>query len=179
MPRKYIRKFIPDVEKVREVKGLSMFGDSLFHPALWHLNRRTAAGGIAVGLFCGLIPAPLQMLTSAIACVFLRVNLPLALVTTLYTNPLTVVPLYLLAYQIGVFTLGATGVPDPPPIPEWQWTNMFASMAALSRWMLGLGAPLVLGTFLLASSLAALGYVSVRGVWNLYLRRAWHARKQR
>lgn len=179
MPRKYIRKVIPDVAKVREVKGLSMFGDSLFHPALWHLNRRSAAGGVAVGLFCGLIPGPLQMLSAAIVCVFLRVNLPLALVTTLYTNPLTIVPLYLVGYQIGGFILGAHGVAKPPTLPDWDWTNMVASMEAMSRWMMGLGAPLALGVFVLASILAALGYVTVRGIWSVYLRRAWHARRER
>ena len=31
----------------------------------------------------------------------LRVNLPIALLMTLYTNPLTIVPLYFAAYKIG------------------------------------------------------------------------------
>jgi uncharacterized protein len=179
MPRKYFRKVMPDVDKVREVKALSMFGDSLFHPALWHLNRRSAAGGVAVGLFCGLIPGPLQMLGAAIVCVILRVNLPLALVTTLYTNPITIVPLYLIAYEIGGFILGTHGLTKPPTVPEWEWTNMLASMEAMSRWMMSLGAPLALGLLLLASMLAALGYVTVRGVWSVYLRRAWRARRHR
>ena len=179
MPRKYFRKFMPDIDKVREIKALSMFGDTLFHPALWHLNRRSAAGGVAVGMFCGLIPGPLQMLGAAIVCVILRVNLPLALVTTLYTNPFTIVPLYLIAYQIGGFALGARGLAKPPPLPEWEWTSLLASIEAMSHWMLGLGAPLALGLFLLASILAALGYVVVRGAWSLYLRRAWHTRRRR
>ncbi len=178
MPRKYLRRFMPNVDKVREVKALSMFGDSLFHPALWHLNRRSAAGGVAVGLFCGLIPGPLQMIGAAIVCVFMRVNLPLALVTTLYTNPITIVPLYLIAYEIGGFTLGASGLAEPPALPEWQWTNVLASMNAMSQWMMSLGAPLALGLLLLASTLAALGYVTVRGVWSVYLRRAWQARRR-
>ncbi len=109
MPRKLFRKFMPSVDKVREVKALSLFGDALFHPALWHLNRRSAAGGVAVGLFCGLIPGPLQMLGAAIVCLVARVNLPVAIVSTLYTNPFTIVPLYLLAYEIGSFVLGAGG----------------------------------------------------------------------
>ena len=179
MPRKYFRKVMPNVDKVREVKALSMFGDTLFHPALWHLNRRSAAGGVAVGLFCGLIPGPLQMLGAAIVCVFLRVNLPLALVTTLYTNPITIVPLYLLAYEIGGLTLGSGGFSTPPALPEWQWTDMMASMQAMSQWMMSLGAPLVLGLLVLASSLAAIGYATVRGLWSIYLRRAWHARRRR
>ncbi|MGH6609225.1 MAG: DUF2062 domain-containing protein [Burkholderiaceae bacterium] len=170
---------MPNVDKVREVKALSMFGDSLFHPALWHLNRRSAAGGVAIGLFCGLLPPPLQMLSAGIVCVFLRVNLPLALVTTLYTNPLTVVPLYLLAYQIGSLTLGVSGRAKPPPVPDWDWTNFIASADTMGRWMMSLGTPLVLGTLILATILAALGYVAVRGIWSMYLRRAWAARKDR
>ncbi|MDQ3445441.1 MAG: DUF2062 domain-containing protein [Pseudomonadota bacterium] len=169
---------MPNVDKVREVKGLSMFGDTLFHPALWHLNRRSAAGGVAVGLFCGLIPGPLQMLAAAIVCIFLRVNVPLALVTTLYTNPITIVPLYLIAYEIGGLTLGARGLAKPPALPDWQWTNMLGSMEAMSRWMMSLGTPLALGLLLLASMLAGLGYLTVRGIWSVYLRRAWQARRR-
>ena len=179
MPRKYFRKVMPDVDKVREVKALSMFGDTLFHPALWHLNRRSAAGGVAVGLFCGLIPGPLQMLGAAIVCVLVRVNLPLALVTTLYTNPITIVPLYLLAYEIGGLTLGSGDFPKPPTLPEWRWTDMLTSMHAMGQWMMSLGAPLALGLLLLASTLAAVGYVTVRGLWSIYLRRAWRARRRR
>jgi len=179
MPRKYFRKVMPNVDKVREVKALSMFGDTLFHPALWHLNRRSAAGGVAVGLFCGLIPGPLQMLGSAIACVVFRVNLPLALVATFYTNPITIVPLYLIAYEIGGFTLGARELVRPPALPDWDWTHLVGSMEAMGRWALGLGAPLALGLLMLATILAALGYITVRGLWSVHLRRAWQARRRR
>ena len=52
-----------------------------------------------------------------VVCVVLRVNLPLSLVTTLYTNPLTIVPLYLLAYEIGSFDpSGARGHVQPPAL---------------------------------------------------------------
>ena len=96
-----------------------------------------------------------------------------------YTNPITIVPLYLIAYEIGGLTLGTHGLTKPPALPEWQWTNMLASMEAMGRWMMSLGAPLALGLLLLASMLAALGYVTVRGVWSVYLRRAWRARRHR
>ena len=127
MARKLFRRFMPSVDKVREVKALSLFGDALFHPALWHLNRRSAAGGVAVGLFCGLIPGPLQMLGAGIACLFFRVNLPVALVTTLYTNPLTIVPLYLIAYQLGSFVLGGAAKHPVTPPPDVDWRALVAS----------------------------------------------------
>jgi len=179
MPRKYFRRVMPSVDKVREVKALGLFGEALFHPALWHLNRRSAAGGVAVGLFCGLIPGPLQMLGAAIVCLVARVNLPVAIVTTLYTNPFTIVPLYLLAYEIGAFVLGAGGGKPAAPPPDWDWSAMVASANAVGEWMLGLGAPLALGVFLLACLLSVTGYFIVRIAWSVYLRVAWRKRRQR
>jgi len=178
MPRKFFRKWMPSADKVRSVRGLSMFGERVFHPALWHLSRRSAAGGVAIGLFCGLIPGPLQMLGAGLACLAFRVNLPIALVTTLYTNPLTIVPLYLVAYQLGALVMGSSGHGKVAAPPDWNWSNMAASAEAMGHWMIGLGPPLALGIFLLASLLAVLGYVVVRGAWSIYLRRTWHARKK-
>jgi uncharacterized protein (DUF2062 family) len=179
MPRKLFRKYTPGVDKVRQVRALALFGDTLFHPALWHLNRRSAAGGVAVGLFCGLIPGPLQMLGAAILCLTVRVNLPVAIVTTLYTNPFTIVPLYLLAYQIGSFVMGADGAQTVDRPPAWDWSAMASSLEAIGRWMVGLGPPLALGVFLLACLLAATGYFVVRLAWNVYLRHAWQQRRRR
>lgn len=179
MPRKFFKRYMPSVDKVREVRALHLFGDALFHPGLWHLNRRSAAGGVAAGMFCGLIPGPFQMLGAGIAAVLFRVNLPVALLTTLYTNPLTIVPLYLVAYKIGGLTLGAAGGRPPDPPPDWVWSDPLGSGEALGAWALGLGAPLALGVFLLACILAVAGYAVVRLLWNIHLRRAWVNRRRR
>ena len=180
MPRKLFRKYMPSVDKIREVKALGLFGDALFHPGLWHLNRRSAAGGVAVGMFCGLIPGPLQVLGAAIVCLVARVNLPVAIVTTFYTNPFTIVPLYLLAYKIGSFTMGVSaGKSAAPPPPDWDWSAIRASINAIGEWMLELGAPLAVGLLMLASILATCGYFIVRVAWNIHLRRAWDRRRSR
>jgi uncharacterized protein len=178
MPRKFFRKWMPSVDKVREMRVLALFGDTLFHPALWHLNRRSAAGGVAVGLFCGLIPGPLQMLGAGVACVLFRVNLPVALVSTLYTNPLTIVPLYLVAYQIGAFVLGASGSGPAAKPPDWAWSDPIGSARLLGEWAVGLGPQLAFGVLLLACLLSALGYVTVRALWSAHLRRTWQARRR-
>ena len=89
MPRKFFQKYLPSHESIRQNRYIALFGTLLHHPNLWHLNRHSVAGGVAIGLFAGLIPGPLQMLTAAILAVPLRVNLPVVLATTLYTNPLT------------------------------------------------------------------------------------------
>lgn len=175
--RKHLKRYMPDHDAVRANRWLAMFGNTLLHPRLWHLNRHSAAGGVAVGLFCGLIPGPFQMLGAALACVVFKVNLPLALVTTLYTNPVTIVPLYLVGYQLGRLVIGDNGQFVAPP--EFDWTNMAATYQAFGDWVLGLGKPLALGLVMLASALAVAGYFLVQAVWRWYLIRAWHRRKAR
>jgi uncharacterized protein (DUF2062 family) len=137
MPRKYFRKYLPSHESVRNHKYLGKLGRFLHHPNLWHLNRRSVSGGVAVGMFSGLVPGPLQMLTAALLAIPLRVNLPVALLTTLYTNPFTIVPLYLVAYWLGALVTGGTGVPMTEP-PAFSWANVGEWLHALADWALAL-----------------------------------------
>ena len=176
--RRHIRKFLPDHEAIRANRWLAPFENTLLHPRLWHLNRRSAAGAVAAGMFCGLIPGPLQMLGAAICAVIFRVNLPLAMLTTLYTNPFTIVPLYIVAFAIGQWALPGENQRFIAP-PEPGDEGLMVWMRALIDWMIGLGAPLALGLVLLASGLAVAGYFLVRIVWRIYLMHAWHQRRQR
>jgi uncharacterized protein (DUF2062 family) len=173
--RKQLRKLLPDHEAIRGNRWLAPFGNTLLHPRLWHLNRHSAAGGVAAGLFCGLIPGPFQMLGAAICAVVFRVNLPLALFTTLYTNPFTIVPLYFAGYGLGRLVLDGHGEFVAPP--EWGEAGMHAWVMALADWMAHLGKPLALGLALLASLLAAAGYFFVRLAWRHYLVRTWRRRR--
>ncbi len=172
--RKLIRRHLPHPDRLREYRVFNLLGNNLLHPRLWHLNRRSAAGGVAVGLFCGMIPGPLQMLGAGIMCVFFRVNLPLALVGTLFSNPLTIVPLYLVAFMIGRVVTGSHAQFTQPP--EVDWNSLPELMSAWAHWIMQLGEPLLVGLPLLALLLAAAGYFSVKLGWEIWLRRTWHQR---
>jgi len=179
VPRKFFRKYLPDAESVRSSRLGSAFGSWLHHPNLWHLNRRSVAGAVAIGLFAGLVPGPLQMLTALLLAVPLRRNIPVALLVTFYTNPFTIVPLYLLAYEYGKAILGlshAGGVIAPF---EWDWGDLATSMAALQAWAMSLGKPLGVGLVALALTLAVLGYFAVELAWRAYVVAAWRARARR
>jgi uncharacterized protein (DUF2062 family) len=178
MPRKFFRKYLPDHESVRSNRLISRFGALLHQPNLWHLNRRSVSGGVAVGLFSGLVPGPLQMLTAACLAIPLRVNLPVALVTTLYTNPFTIVPLYLVAYQLGALLTG-TQARDMTAPPEFSLAQAGQWVAAMAEWALSLGKPLAVGLVALATLLALIGYVAVQVGWRAYVGLAWRRRKQR
>jgi uncharacterized protein len=174
--RKQLRRFLPSHEAIHNNRWLAPFANTLLHPRLWHLNRHSAAGAVATGLFCGLIPGPLQMLGAALCCLIFRVNLPLALATTLYTNPLTIVPLYILAFSIGEFTLGS-GIEFITP-PAYDFHDTSGWLQAMSTWAYGLGKPLAAGLVLLAASLAMVGYFFVKAAWRWYLIRAWKNRRR-
>jgi uncharacterized protein len=176
--RKIFRRLLPRHESVNSNRWLRPFANSLLHPRLWHLNRHSVAGAVSVGLFCGLIPGPLQMFSAALACMVLRANLPLALVTTLYTNPLTIVPIYFAAYFIGVFATGGSmeGFVEPPTMGDdgfLEWATAFLT------WTVGLGKPLAIGLVVLASALAVGGYFVTRGIYRWWLIRAWHKRSEK
>jgi len=179
MPRKFFRKYLPTAASVRENRLVALFGSLLRHPNLWHLNRDSVAGAVAIGLFAGLVPGPLQMLTVLVLAIPLRRNLPVALLMTFYTNPLTIVPLYLLAYGYGSLLLGGSrGEAKVEPF-EMDWGNFLDSMGRMLDWTLSLGEPLLVGLVALGVTLAALGYAAVQLGWRAYVVLAWRARRER
>jgi len=179
MPRKYFRKYLPDAHGVRSHRLVAKFGKLLHHHNLWHLNRDSVAGAVAIGLFAGLVPGPFQMLVALLLAIPLHRNLPVSLVMTLYTNPFTIVPLYVLAYEYGALLLGReTNLAKVKPF-DFDWTNFLESTRAMLEWMLSLGKPLAVGLVALALTLAALGYIAVQLGWRAYVILAWRARRKK
>ncbi|MEO8163873.1 MAG: DUF2062 domain-containing protein [Betaproteobacteria bacterium] len=178
MPRKHFRKYLPSHQSIRENRYLRFFGATLQHHNLWHLHRRSVAGGVAVGMFCGLVPGPLQMLSAALCAVIFRVNLPVAVIVTWYTNPITIFPLYYLAYKLGVFVTSAQSVPPPPfnlqlfdpPVAEW--------IPAIATWLAMMGKPFAIGLVLLAIILAVAGYVLALAAWRMHVILSWRKRRR-
>ena len=172
--RSRLRQYLPEPEAVLAKSWAAPFRPWLGHPNLWHLNRRSVPCAVGIGLFTGLIPGPFQMLGALILAIPFRANVPLAMAVTLYTNPLTIVPLYLVAYGYGRLLLGH-GAPDPDVKPlEWQW-----SIDALWHWAESLGKPLGVGLVALAVTLALVGYCVARVAWRAYVVAAWRRRAAR
>jgi uncharacterized protein (DUF2062 family) len=179
VPRKFFRKYLPHADTVRANRLVAPFAHWLHHPNLWHLNRRSVPGAVAIGLFCGLVPGPLQMLAALALAIPLKKNLPVALLMTLYTNPFTIVPLYLLAYGYGQLLLGMTQAAAPIEPFLWDWGEFGGSLRALWDWALALGKPLAVGLVALAATLAVVGYFAVELAWRAYVVTTWRARARR
>lgn len=167
MPRKHLRKFLPDHATIRDHRHLRWAGTWLKHHNLWHLNRASVAGGVAVGMIGALVPGPIQMLSAALLAIIFRVNLPVAVATTLISNPLTWPFIIVAALAIGEFLLGPGSAP-PMDMP-FDWSNWTAFLPEFWQWLRGLSEAFLLGEIILAGILATLGYTAVRIGWRLYL----------
>ena len=130
--------------------------------ALFRFQRQPLARGVAAGMFCGLIPGPLQIPGTLLVCAWLRGNVVAGGVATFYTNPLTTVPLYVMA-----FYLGALVMPGAQTLPAWSSVAPGGefTVQALGTWMQALGAPLLIGLPTLGLLLAVLGYATVQLLW--------------
>ena len=166
MPRRLLKRIMPDHEKMREHPHLRRFGQRLTEPRLWHLNRRSIAGGLALGLFVAFIPVPGQMFIAAALAVLFRVNLTIAVMGVWVTNPLTMAPVFFFAYKLGAWVLDV-------PLGHyafslsWEW---------LSHEFLTIWKPFLVGCLICGTLSALLGVIFVRLSWRLYVMYSWMKR---
>lgn len=139
----------------------------LLSPRLWHLQHEAVARGVAIGLFWA-FAMPIAQIPLAVAhCVWWRANIPLAIVATLVTNPLTLGFWLWAAYQAGTFFIDA-----PSLVMPGQGTG-------LVDWLQSLGKPVILGMGLFAGigSLSAYGLVKL--AWRVSVNLRWRRRQWR
>lgn len=171
-----LKRYIPSRESISQNRWLR---PRLMHQRLWHFSRRGVAIGAAIGVFFGLIIPLAQIPLSAAGAVLLRTNLPIAIASTLVTNPVTFAPVYVFAHQLGASLLDdkAAIAPDMArlenPVQQEEqgwWQNVRSSL-------LTLGKPLLLGLSVLAVSASILTYTLIMLWWRLKIMRNWKQRK--
>lgn len=158
MPRRFFsrltRQFDPKKDRPWYLKPFEFL---LTHPVYFTAGRRTVSGGIALGIFIGLLPIPGQTALAIFAALVLRLNLPLAALSVWISNPLTFVPIFYFAYRIGALLLDipAEAVPEQADL---NWLGEEISV----RWK-----PLVYGSLLIATSAASIAYLTVSTLWHV------------
>lgn len=146
-----------------------MFGNMLHEPNLWHLNRHSVSVGVGIGLFVAFLPVPGQMFIAPAIAVLMRANLPIAIAMIFITNPLTMAPVFLLAYKLGQMIL------HTPPMDfqlelSWRWLS-----SEFSRiWQ-----PLLLGSMIMSVSASSIGYTVMNALWRFAVRKRWKERRKK
>lgn len=156
MAKKTIQRFLPDPNKIRHHKSLKIFGRLLQDANLWHLNRRSARGAFAVGLFFAFIPVPFQMVLAAAAAIVFRVNLPISASLVWLTNPLTMPPIFYGSYLIGTLVLNQ---PKQHFAFELNWAWFVESIETI-------GPAFLVGSLVCATIASIIGYFSIDIIWR-------------
>jgi hypothetical protein len=180
MARGLLSRILPSQHAVRENRMLRWLGPRIHHPRLWHVNRRGIALGLAIGLFMGFI-IPLAQIPIAAAIAFaLRANLPVAVASTLVSNPFTFAPIYFLAYRIGAALTGQNDIPITDETLEVEFNTVAQWLARWWSKLVELGKPLVIGLTVMATAAAFLGYWTVTLLWRVHVcYQLWQRRRRR
>jgi len=86
----------------------------------------------------------------------LRINIPVATVTTLVSNPLTVGPIFYFEYQLGALLLSIESGP-----PQFELSIDWVAHTFGSIWQ-----PMLLGSVLVGLVVALLGFVVLDALWR-------------
>jgi len=156
MPRKFLKKYMPDLHEIKNNKALSIFGSLLHDPNLWHMNRRSIAGAFMVGLFFAWWPVPFQMVLAAGGAILLRTNLPMSVALVWITNPLTMPPMFYFAYVVGTWIIG---------VPEMAF-SVELSMEWLMNELSLIWKPFLTGCLVLGVISSAAGYFGMNYIWG-------------
>jgi uncharacterized protein len=177
-----IKAWLPTPDTVRQNRWLRWMGPILNHPRLWHFSRKGIALGMALGVFFGLLIPIAQIPFSATLAVLLRANVPMAVASTLVTNPVTFGPVYYGAYHLGEWVLGQEAADIPEALKPMETSTEVVDRTwgeSLSHWfeqITTVGKPLAVGLVILACVFGVLVYGLVSLLWVLKTR--W-SRRQR
>jgi uncharacterized protein len=150
------QRYLPKQQYLREQRHLRFFGPYLRQASLWHLNRRSAARGVALGLFVAFIPLPVHTVLVACLAILFRANLPISVLAVWVSNPITWAPQIIFSYKTGLWLMGT-----PPTAPSFEPSIEGVAELLSHSWQ-----PFLLGCLVLGVASAALGYMMIQGLWR-------------
>jgi uncharacterized protein (DUF2062 family) len=159
MPRRIFKKFAFKRQQMSELWFMTPFRHLLNDHRLWGIRRRSVVPAFAIGLFIAFLPFPGHTLAAALIALALRVNIPIAALSTWVSNPATVLPMYYFAYHLGSSLLGM----------EEQPFGFEMSIDWVTHTFVNIWQPMLLGSVLLGTAAAIAGYVTLDILWRLSL----------
>lgn len=159
--RRFLQRHLGHRESFKRSRVAGWLGTRLHDPEIWHLGRRSVAGGVGLGFFLAFIPIPIQMPIGTVLAVLTRVNLPVTLAAVWLTNPLTMAPMFYFAYKVGSWIVG---VDSHLGESVFEPTLDGALTAFRGIWL-----QLTVGCLVCGASAGALGNLAVRWLWRAHL----------
>jgi uncharacterized protein (DUF2062 family) len=139
----------------------------LLDARLWSLQRRSITLAFGCGLALCFLPLPVQVPFAVVLAIIARLNIPVIVATTLLVNPLTVVPVYYVAYRIGAAVLG---VPPGEFSFELSWDWLQHGLGPLWR-------PFLVGCAICGTTAGLTGWGLLEYVWRRRVRQKYRDRR--
>ena len=173
-----LERLLPTRETITQSRLRRWLGPRVHDPLLWHVNRRSVARGVAMGVFFGLMIPIAQIPAAAVASLLLRGNLLIAAASTLVSNPLTYGPIYYFAYRLGAGIIGTRTPPDLTPEDVERPLRMIDSLNQAWTWVTGIGQPLLVGMVIMAATGAILSYWGTQLFWRIRVSAKWRKHRR-
>lgn len=161
----WLRRHIPDRDRLHESRLFRPFAKYLSEPALWRMHRRSVPRAVALGLGVGIIIPVMHTFVAALLAIPLRANVTITAAFTLFVNPLTIPPLYYLAYRTGLWELHADAAVMNPAAAK----QASGELARLLFWVHEASGPIALGILTIAAAAAVAGYALTAVAWRMWL----------
>jgi uncharacterized protein len=157
MPRRLLKKVLPNRHELIKRWFLRPFATTLRDPVYWTVHRRGVLRAFALGLFVCFVPLPIHLLITPVLAILLRANIPVAMAVILLVNPLTFAPVYFFAYWVGAHLMGAPMSPFDFAL-TWDWVQ--TRLGEIWR-------PFLLGCLVCAVTASLAGYWSLELLWRV------------
>jgi uncharacterized protein len=175
MKRKYLRMVRRTYRylrhpRIRKIKWLTPFTKAIFNKRYWKPCRLTVANGLSIGLFCAMLPIPMQMLVAALGCLRGRGNVPVALAACWMTNPVTQIPIWVFQEKFGRWLHESVGVPNIPFLSNLEFSKdiptfeIFGNTIMEASTVSGNAGNFILGFLAAGIMLSLLAYPLVWGI---------------
>tara|TARA_B100000029_G_scaffold194632_1_gene192680 strand:+ start:868 stop:1398 length:531 start_codon:yes stop_codon:yes gene_type:complete len=165
------KHYIPCKRSIESNTIVRVFAEYLHDPNIWHIHRRSSAGGAAIGIFCAFIPLPIQTLSAAGLAIIFKMNLPISILFSLFTNPLTIPFIFFYSYKLGSMLLGLEELQISYVMPENTTVIEWFNTIFMNIWE-----PLLVGCFIFGITSSCIVYFLVRLIWRFSAIKKWDMR---
>jgi uncharacterized protein (DUF2062 family) len=175
MKKKWFKKYKPSAKSMKNSAELKPLKSILKASCYWSYDHQSVARGVAAGLAGAVIPG-FQIFYAALLVILLRGNLPIALLSTLITNPLTAAPVAYFTYYIGTLIIGNGNTDFVIQHFQWDFSSFHAFWSNVAGWVLQFGAAFFVGLPLVSLCLGIIGYFGALLMWKIS--KTFHKKKK-
>lgn len=171
-----LQQLVPTRAQLEGNRFIRPFAHNILRSELWRFTRRSVPRGVALGLFVGVMIPLAHFIVAAFLAVFIRANIPAAMLATFVGFPVIYVGIVAVAYRLGEWLLHLDSLTGLQPISS---TMESTQADHLLQQLTGAGLETALGLFIIATSLSAIGYLVSSVAWRWWIARKRQARLQR